>query len=144
MYETEQHLAREREFVDFICNCWNCRLGKLGIKYGFDYSIVLNNSLEVKGWLEIKCRNNRSDSFDTYMVGLDKWMAGVQLVRSHPSQKFVLAVEFTDKRMYFLYDDLKFKDYKIYYQGRTVQTRDDQDIEPCVFIPMKYFREFVL
>lgn len=135
LFETEEHLLNERKFAQKLQTAFNCKLVKLSIKYHVDFFVERDNKLA--GWLEVRCRNNSSTAYDSYMIGLDKWMNCLKLaeITNVPS---VLAVRFTDCDKYVGINNKI--DVRYSYGGRTVQKRDSQDAEPCVYIPMSEFK----
>lgn len=136
IYETEATLSAERLFAEKIQGCWRCTLDKLPRKYGIDFMARRNGILAA--WVELKCRTTYRTQYAEYMLSLDKWMHGRAIARD-TGAPFLLAVRFTDCDMFLDCNDTI--QIKIGFQGRTRQTRDWQDIEPCVFIPMRNFRK---
>lgn len=136
IYETDVNISNEESFGDKLISYFKCTLHKLPIKYHVDYMLQRNNKLEA--WLEIKCRKTYSEQYSEYMLSLDKWLNGNRLAKD-TGVPFILAVRFTDCDM--ILDCRIVTDPIVKFQGRTKQTRDWQDIEPTVFIPMKYFKK---
>lgn len=77
--------------------------------------------------------------FPEYMLSMKKWLTGKSYFKE-TGKPFYLAIRFTDKDAFIIYDN-DFEDDKVLYKvkGRTIQTRDPADIEPCVFIPIILF-----
>jgi len=139
LYETKADLDRETKAKGLIETQFSCKLHKVPKDYRVDYCMTLRDN-EIVGWCEIKCRNNESTRYPTYMVSLKKISEGLRLAEM-TNAPFTLFIQFTDKLMYYIVKTTDKLEYKV--GGRTVQTRDAQDIEPVVYIPMVLFREVV-
>ena len=129
---------KEKEFKDSIEKKWNCQLNKLAIVYGFDYAIIKFG--KIKGFLEMKKRNFKTDSFQDSLINLNKWMKAKEL-RDSTNLPTILACSYIDKDIYCnLKEDTR---HELRWGARTKNTRDWQDIQPAVHIPMKHFKEIV-
>ena len=129
---------KEKNFKISIEKKWNCELKKLAIVYGFDYAIIKGGDL--KGFLEIKKRNFKTDSFKDSMINLNKWMKAKEL-RDSTGLPAVLACRYIDKDIYCsLKEDTA---HELRWGARTTNTRDWQDIQPAVHIDINQFKELV-
>ena len=90
-------------------------------------------------FVEVKCRTNPSNQYDTYMISETKWDA-LRAVASLCKAASYLVVRFTDKIMSCRVDVLFDFDVDIRKGGRT-DRHDEKDVETCVFIPMRFWRE---
>lgn len=134
LYETKEHLKGETEVVNTIEYLWKANLKKLPIKYKLDYAAERNG--KIVAWVEIKCRTNGMNDYQTYMLSLDKYNASIELgnVTNLP---VTLVVKWTDKTGYV--DLLNCRG--VIKMGGRIDREDPQDVEPVVFIPIQDFRE---
>jgi hypothetical protein len=135
IYETTTNLKLERNVGIRLQEIWDCTAVKLPIAYGVDYALVRYG--DIHAWAEIKCRNNPSGQYDTFMLSLNKWMKGKELAREALNM-FIVVVAYTDKIVYLKVDDSIVPEIGI--KGRT-DRGDWQDQEPCVFIKRELFKE---
>lgn len=94
---------------------------------------------------EIKCRTVPWGTYDSVMLSAAKWREALSwrhnfLTDGKTLFDFLLITSWKDKCQYYKYSEDH--DIKIEYGGRTNQTRVENDIEPVVKIPNKYFTEF--
>lgn len=133
-YESKRDLDNEQIIADFLEREWECEFIKLNpIKWKVDYLI---RSLKEKGkfaWCEIKRANINFGQY-LFMISYKKIEAAKSLYETS-GQKFMLIFRCNDKLCYHLWDFDK--QYEFEYSGRTVTTRDDQDIEPVFRIDPK-------
>jgi hypothetical protein len=138
-YETQHDRDRETTTKYSIMRKLNCTFVKVPKDYRVDYAVTMKGN-KIVGWAEIKCRNNSSTMYPTYMISLKKISEGLRLSEiTH--QPFYLFVQFTDKLMQYNVKPTDPIEYSI--GGRSVQTRNSQDIEPCAYIKMELFTEVV-
>ena len=131
---------KEKDFKESIEKKWNCQLHKLALDYRFDY-IVMKNYKPI-AFLEIKKRAFKTTDFNDSMINLNKWMKAKEL-RDSSGLPTLLACRYIDKDIYCKLNMNMIDDDIIRFGGRTKNTRDWQDIQPAVHIPMKYFKEIV-
>lgn len=134
LYETKENLKGEHEVADKIAHLWKAKLSKLPIKYKVDYAAERNG--KIVAWIEIKCRTNDMNDYQTYMLSLDKYNASIELGKV-TNLPVTLVVKWNDK---IGYADLLHCRGVIKMGGR-VDRGDPQDLEPAVFIPIEDFRE---
>jgi len=120
----------ERAVGDLAAQYWNCELNKLPRAYYIDF-LATRDKVGV-AWVEVKCRRFNHDEYDTFMVAVQKWNAGWQHVLS-TGLPFLIVVGYFDCVKFLEVTDAV--DFWIEYGGRTVQQRDDEDIEAMVHIP---------
>ena len=134
MYETGEHLRRERLIADELEFDWKSILKKVSYKLTVDFAICRDDI--IKGWVEIKTRSITHNHSDLYMISMHKINSARQLARE-TELPFFLVVKFTDGIYY--YKDRGEK-HILKWGGRYVTQRDDQDLEPCYYINMKLFK----
>lgn len=132
MYETEEHLEKERQVIAVVESKWKCEAVKLPISYALDYALMRNG--RIAAFAEIRCRNKR---YDSYMLSLKKVLACLDLSRvtalpsmlivSLPDPQQIVWARMTPQ----ILGDFGFN-------GRN-EMRDWQDKEPVAYIDMKEF-----
>jgi len=127
---------KEKEFKTDIEKKWNCKLHKLAIVYGFDYAITKDGI--IKGFLEIKKRKFKTTDFNDSLINLNKWMKAKEL-RDSTGLPTLLACRYIDKDIYCKLD--MDTPYELKWGARTKNTRDWQDVQPAIHIPIKHFKE---
>ena len=129
---------KEKDFKESIEKKWNCQLKKLAIVYGFDYAII--KSGKITGFLEIKKRNFKTKSFPDSLINLNKWIKAKEL-RDSTGLPTILACSYIDKDIYC---SLKSNTpHELRWGARTTNTRDWQDIQPAVHIPISEFKDLI-
>ena len=126
-YETQHDLDNEMQIAGYLEKEWGCEFIKLDpIKWKVDYLI---KSIKDKGkyaWCEIKRANINFGQY-VFMISYKKIEAAKALYETS-GQNFMLIFRCKDALCYHVWDfDKK---YKFEYSGRTMTTRDSQDIEP--------------
>lgn len=145
-YETAETLAAEKEFAKTIAEKRKVKLHKFPPHSRMDYMIT-NNSNQGLALAELKCRKCSSSKYDTFMISLSKWEAGIRLSQSlgHPSGStnlaFLIFVRWSDKDGYYKFDEQDAKHITTELGGRTVDQRDALDEEFCVYIPIHLFKD---
>lgn len=137
LYENLDHLKAEGRLARAIEEKGDVELFKLPRRYSLDYVVERQDSdgqYYTVAWMELK---TRQVMFREYMISLDKVMRGLWLQREtgHP---FFLFVRFdldskTEDRHCHVTRELV-KECTISLGGRD-DRGDDQDQEPCLFIP---------
>lgn len=134
-YETESDRNRERIVAEKLEAYWNSKLVKLPVSYRVDYAVV-SGCEDIIGFVEIKCRNCSSKTYDTLMISAGKICAGYNLAQVS-GVPFIIAIDYSDGTFVFTYYNNP--GIKLKYRGRTVNTRDSADIEPVFMIPVNLF-----
>ena len=134
MYETAEHLAKERSVADELEFSWKCRCKKLSYKNIVDFAICRDNIIH--GWVEIKNRSIAHNHSDLYMISMHKINAARQLARE-TNLPFALVINFTNG-IYFYKD--RGEEHLLKWGGRYITQRDDQDLEPCYYININLFK----
>lgn len=132
VYETSENITAEDSVAESIAKSWDIKLVKLKKLYPFDRAFIFEE--EITGLLEIKCRNYASTDFPTYLFSAEKVRWAHQFMKSFDVSCY-LAVKWTDR---IGWHKIRPTGYALRLGGRKDRA-DDQDIEPCVFIPMSQF-----
>lgn len=130
-YESAGDLANQRKVADMLEKKWGCKLVKTPRFYQFDYTVTQDTA--VKAFCEIKVRQAH---YDELILSLHKWKSGVEM-SIHTGLPFLLVVS-TPKGLFWR--DIKPGPLAVVIAGRK-DRGDDQDIEPCVLIPMSSFKQ---
>jgi hypothetical protein len=134
LYESQSDLQNEFAVAALLAKRWSCEFRKLPIKYGVDFAVCQGR--DIVAFAEIKCRSysySQLDRLGGYMVSAHKWAVGLTLSRSF-DVPLVLIVRLTDGIFW-----TKDTSGKLVMGGRS-DRGDEQDIEPCVLLPMSSFR----
>jgi hypothetical protein len=97
LYETPDNLRAEANLAAFIAERWQCQPQKLWQLSQIDYALLREKKLTALA--EMKCRMNPKNAYDTYMLSLDKIMAGLRLQEVTDLPVF-LVVRWTDATGY--------------------------------------------
>ena len=125
MYEDESDLAKERAVVRTLSETLGCTFRKLPLSYGLDYALIKDDRIVTI--LEIKCRDNSSQMYDTIMVSLLKRMKALE-IRKAANVTTQLVIGYTDG-VYMI--DFAEKPDLVSVGGRK-DRGDSADIEPVV------------
>lgn len=129
-YETAQDRSKEREVADTLQQLWHCEFVKTPRFYLFDY-VIMRDSAAV-AFCEIKCRSKR---YDTLMLSLHKWTAGIQLSQM-TGLPFVVVASVPEG---IYWHEVKARPSSIIVNGRR-DRGDPDDVEPCVLLPYSDFK----
>lgn len=141
IYEKPADLAAEAQVAAQLANHWGCKMEKLPKFYRTDWAIAVGQT--IKGFVEIKCRNNTRYKYDTYMLSLLKWSENVQLAIT-TGIPFVLAVQWTDSVGYLKVDESNYRHIQSkcsFSMGGRTDRGDSQDMEPVIHIPVGMFHK---
>lgn len=131
IYETQADLDNEAKVRKFLSSEWECRFIKLNpIKWKVDYLVQKGNKYS---WAEVKCRNINYGDYP-FMISYKK-IEAAKLLHDTSKKKFNLIYKCNDLLCFHTWDFNK--EYTFEYGGRTVSTRDPQDIEPVFLIDPK-------
>lgn len=134
--ETSTDLAREQATIKLVESFWDVRAVKMKKFYHADYALTVGGDNRVKGFAEIKCRKTASGEYSTYMLSEEKIRWATQTHQLFKVPCF-LVVAWSDRTGYVRIDDNK---YNLFLSGR-MDEHDGAESEPCVLIPVKYFKE---
>jgi hypothetical protein len=135
IYETDSDRTRQTEAAKSIEVNQGVKLIALSDKYVFDYAIV--NQKEITGFMEIKVRTNPSTQYPDYLISADKMFRAL-LWKEQLGMNVFLCVQWTDKLG--IHEIRPENDYPCRLAGRT-DRGDVQDLEPCLFIPIAWFKQ---
>ena len=135
-YETNETLAHEKRCLKLLERELGGQVIKVPISYRVD--AVQEKGGRIRAWIEFKGRKMSLNAYPSVMLSVLKYDRGMQLAWSTEA-KFIFAVDFEEGLYYARLDHLKPDKFFIKMGGRTVQTRDSADIEPVIFIPIKFF-----
>ena len=134
--ETEETKRNENQLRKRIEKAWKIKMEKMPSTYTLDYAILRNG--EVCSWIELKCRDNAYETYDTYMISLKKWNACREFHRTSHLKAF-LGVGFLDGDYWV--DTASVKEFSVKMGGRSDRNWS-VDREPCVYFDIKYLTKF--
>ena len=138
-YESTDTLAAERE-VCAIIESGGFECEKLARKQVLDFAIRKEGDKKILWFMEVKSRTCKSDTYETYMIGMKKFMHMLQtiyLLRTRTA----LVVRFTDRIMkLWISSDVP---HHLEMGGRP-DRGDPDDFEPVVHLSMDLFEELDL
>jgi len=130
-YERPRDLVNERKVAERMAQR-GIELRKLPISYRLDFAMFRDGKL--RGFAEVKTRNNRHDSYPTLMISLGKVMAARQLAEVSDTRS-VLLVQYLDG----LYWCNFASPFEVAMGGRW-DRGDDDDVEPVAHFPIEAFK----
>lgn len=130
-YETSATLSAEKRVAEIIEQRWKAVLHKLPISYRVDF--CASREKQIVSWIEIKCRSHPAGQYPTIMLSVSKWQAGLQLHQA-TGVPFVFVAAFSCGSI--RYCEAITTDVSVEYGGRTLNRRDNEDVEPVVMIPV--------
>ena len=139
-YENEASLKGEADTIFEVSKAWNAELVKLPIKNKIDCLMKSKKSGDPRAFVELKRRTCKRHQYKTYMLSLDKWLAGLTM-ETHTGLPFILVVDWEDEIGYLKCNEVV-AETKVNMGGRT-DRNDAQDIEPVVHIPIYLFETLV-
>lgn len=133
-YETQYDREKETAFSTILSDSFRCRLYKLPLRYGLDFSAVRDG--RVVAFIETKVRTNPVGQYPTYMVSAGKFMYADSITRV-TGLNCLLAVMWSDA---WGYTDLVMKPEITLSIGGRTDRGDGQDVEPVCLIPISCFK----
>jgi len=140
IYETEKDRKMEQAIINELSDAWKIFYQKLPIKHRLDFAL-LDDKRGVTAWAEVKRRDNDSNTYETYMLSLDKYMSGMKLFKL-TGLPFYMVVKFSDGLYYCEVSLLSYAQLHIAFGGRTDRA-DLQDVEPCIYFDSNLFKKVV-
>ena len=138
-YETEKDLEREQGIAYALCKTWGVELHKLPVHQHLDYAATRDGDT-VKGLIEIKWRSFVWGDYPDVMLSASKVLKAREFWEAFVvPTAFVVSDRTGDIRYCDLYNDKR----TLYIGGRTLKTRDSDDIEAIVRIPNADFKPLV-
>ena len=130
-YERPRDLVNESKVAERMAQR-GIELRKLPISYRLDFAMFRDGKL--RGFAEVKTRNNRHDSYPTLIISLGKVMAARQLAEVSETRS-VLLVQYLDG----LYWCNFATPFEVTMGGRW-DRGDDDDVEPVAHFPIEAFK----
>lgn len=109
---------------------------KLPMRYQLDFMVEQSGGRMV--WVECKQRSVPWGTYDTYLLSLEKYLAGVRLART-TGGAFVLVTGWSDGRVMVANLNCCLPSIYRVVQGGRIDRNDDQDREPVILIPSSHF-----
>ena len=132
-YEREKDRVNEQLVAEKISAVWGLTANKMPRMYHLDF--VLQDSVKrLRGFAEIKARNNKRDRYTTYMIGLSKVMAARKLTEV-TKLGCILVVKWEDQIGW-----INFTDHESFGLGGRTDRGDSQDIEPVAYFDITRFK----
>lgn len=136
-YETPADIQREKWVVAAIERAWSCGFVK------FPPCAQIEGALHrwpdpISALVEIKCRTNTADKYETYMISAEKIRAGKQWSDRFGGVPFFLVVSWVDRVGWW---KLPFDFSAKTSQGGRRDRNDPADIEAVLHIPVSDFRQ---
>jgi len=140
IYENEASLKGEADTIFEVNKAWKVDLVKMPIKNKIDCLMKRKSDGEPKAFVELKRRTCKRHKYPTYMISLDKWVAGLSLEMT-TKLPFILVVDWLNEIGYLKCHDV-INEITVNMGGRSDRS-DAQDIEPVVHIPIYLFETLV-
>jgi len=140
IYENEASLKSEEKTMFEVEKAWGSEMIKLPMKNKIDCLMKNKKNGLPRAFVELKNRACKRHKYPTYMISLDKWVAGLNL-EAYTNLPFILVVNWDDEIGYLKCKEA-IKVITVNMGGRTDRS-DAQDIEPVVHIPIYLFETLV-
>lgn len=137
MYESKNDLSNEADIAEKLSFYFKAAFDKLPVSYGLDFFVTRKD--KPIGVCEVKRRHMTHDKYDDFMISMLKFNKGLDFHFKY-GIRFSIVIQFDDKLMRYVYRDGDLDKIKIQFSGRTTQTRDSADLEPCMHIPISMFQ----
>lgn len=148
LYETPEQLRAESAFISDVERLRGVRFIKLPIEWKVD--AFVKRGARTVAIAELKIRNIRHDQYPDIIMSEKKFKSAMKLrthlwgiektFQSAKQLQFLFLVRFLDGD-YYAEVDKDASSYTVTLGGRTVATRDAQDIENVVHIPITDFKK---
>ena len=138
MYESSGDRNNEQQVVKRLAAAGGGEYQKLPISYRMDYAVVRDG--EIAGFVEIKARHMRWGQYPTVMISMSKVLTAANYADALGLPTLFVVATNDGRLHYARLGDIHLH-AKLVHGGRTVQTRDGGDIEPCYMIPNSHFGE---
>lgn len=136
IYESSSDLIKEKRVVEVISDALELEYHKLPRSYGLDFALFEPEDQSLRCFVEVKCRENHSQRYDTLLLSLLKIISGHKLTTATNKPCYLVAA-FTDG---LFFNKLLVPNLGIELSGRT-DRNDPADLEPCVHYPLKKMRK---
>lgn len=101
VYETQADLDRETLVIQKVADLYDCEFHKLPMRDRLDFAMLRNG--EIVAFVEIKCRNCMSHTYDTIMMTMDKVLAARRL-QAETGLPAYFVVDYMDRTMIMSFD----------------------------------------
>ena len=135
--ETTIDLKREQVAARLVESAWHGTLIKMKKFHKFDYAIKSVASNQIDGFVELKCRKTASDQYLHYMISEEKVRWGLETWHRYAIPCF-LVVAWSNITAYFTIKSTM--GMTMVLSGR-MDEHDGAESEPCILIPVSYFKE---
>lgn len=147
VYETAQDKKKEREFANYIEKLFNIRMVEFGQYSIADYVICRERKGgaghakdQATSLAEIKIRNIKAEEYGSLLVSYKK-VEKALLIGRHLGLKFSVFWRCLDGDFFYIFNSKNAEQMEVIMRGgRTKKTRDQWDVEPCIYIPVKVCR----
>ena len=130
-YERPRDLVNESKVAERMAQR-GIELRKMPISYRLDFAMFRDGKL--RGFAEVKTRNNRHDTYPTLMISLGKVMAARQLAEVSETRS-VLLVQYLNGIYWCNFAS----PFEVAMGGRWDRA-DDDDVEPVAHFPIEAFK----
>jgi hypothetical protein len=139
-YESDDELSNERIVMERACDIWKCQYHKLPYSYHLDFALTQND--RIKSFAEVKARNMEWGQYPDIMISMSKflWAKNIDKAMGVDTLLIVWAKK-DDEIVWCKLNDVYIPGDSLRYGGRTVQRRDEQDVEPVVHIRNNNFQK---
>ena len=138
MYESSSDRSNEQSVAARLAAAWGGTYEKLPISYRMDYAVVKGG--EIAAFVEVKSRHMTWGQYPTVMISMSKVLTAANYYNTLGLHT-MFVVSTTDGRLHYTRLSDIHLHAKLVHGGRTVQTRDGGDVEPCYMIPNAQFSE---
>ena len=133
-YESEEDRENERKITAYLLDAWGFELRKLPKSYRADFAAMKGD--EFKAIVETKRRYFKHGRFPDIIMSVQKFLYARDLAH-FLGVPFIFVVWLDDG----VYHASLHENYEVSFKGRTKNTRDSEDIEPVIHIPIEHFKK---
>jgi hypothetical protein len=144
IYENDDTLQIERATITSLIGQRPLTAVKLPRRYAIDWALCTSSAhgALVHAWVECKRRYCKRSEFPTLMISLKKWQEGVELHKAG-GKPFLIVVEWDDGIFFLRHDEVAspsgFANGVYVGIGGRMDRDDEEDVEPCIWIPTALF-----
>ena len=137
-YETTRDRIAQRAVADILERKWRATMIETAKFCAVDF--IAYRGTGIHALVEIKCRDNRSDKYDSLFLAFQKWEAMKRASIEAFNLKILYVVQYTDGIKFADLRFLNFRRLKTKMDGRRDRTGPNA-IEPMIHLPIKYMRD---
>ena len=134
LYESRQDVVNQEAIRNLLQGKWKCTLVPAARNAAIDYYAIDAGGL-IKGLVEVKCRTNHKNKYDTFLLSFHKILSAEALSKNL-NIPVLLVVGWTDEVGYTKLNPASTYNTK---QGGRVDRNDPQDIHEVALIPNDSF-----